>query len=64
MTRNLLAATVLALSATLAHADNGYVFDDPYWKRAQATQAERSSEAGQAQSETRGKYDHVDRYNP
>jgi hypothetical protein len=60
MKRNLIAiaATVLALGANAALADNNYVFDDPYWKQAEGTRAVQPTSAPEAE----GKYDLVDKY--
>jgi hypothetical protein len=60
MKRNLIAAVLLSLCAGAALADNGYVFDDPYWKRAEIVSAQPM--AGEEQP--RSKYDAVDNYNP
>jgi hypothetical protein len=57
MIRNTLLAAVLALGTTAAFADNNWSFDDAYWKQAPAVQSIQSTE-------TQGKYDLVDRYNP
>jgi hypothetical protein len=53
-----IAATVLALGATAARADNNYVFDDPYWKQQESTRAVQPTVAPEAE----GKYDLVDKY--
>ncbi len=62
MKRNLIAivAVGLALGANAAFADNNWAFDDAYWKQAQAASSVQSAQS----TETRGKYDQVDRYNP
>ena len=64
MKRNLIAvvAAALALGTTAAVADNNYVFDDAYWKRSESTsvQAALPMEA----TESRGKYNEVDGFNP
>jgi hypothetical protein len=62
MKRNLIAlvAAGLALGTTAAFADNNWAFDDAYWKQAPAVQSVQSTQS----TETRGKYDQVDRYNP
>ena len=58
--RKLIAATVIALGATAAHADNNWAFDDAYWKQQDAIQSVQSAQT----SETKDKYEQVDRYNP
>jgi hypothetical protein len=65
MKRNLIAiaAVGLAIGANAAFADNNYTFDDAYWKQAQSVQFVQASQAAQS-TETKGKYDQVDRYNP
>jgi hypothetical protein len=55
-----LAAIALALVANAAVADNNYVFDDPYWKQAEIALSVQSMESTQS----RGKYSHVDDFNP
>jgi hypothetical protein len=60
MIRNTILAAVLALSTTAAFADNNWAFDDAYWKQAQGTPSVQSTQT----TETSGKYDQVDRYNP
>jgi hypothetical protein len=55
--RKLIAASVIALGATAAHADNNWAFDDGYWKQQDTVQSVQATES-------RGKYDQVDRYNP
>ena len=57
MKRNLIAAVLLALGANAALADNNYTFDDAYWKQATVVQSAQATES-------KGKYDLVDRYNP
>ncbi len=51
---------MLALGTTAAFADNNWAFEDAYWKQAQGTASVQSSQT----TETSGKYDQVDRYNP
>jgi hypothetical protein len=58
--RKLIAASVIALGATAAHADNNWAFDDGYWKQQETVQSVQSAQA----AEPRGTYDQVDRYNP
>jgi hypothetical protein len=58
--RKLIAATVIALGATAAHADNNWAFDDAYWKQQNVVQSVQSAQA----TPSKGKYDDVDRYNP
>jgi hypothetical protein len=60
MIRNTILAAVLALGTTAAFADNNWSFDDAYWKQAQGTASVQSTQT----TETSGKYDQVDRYNP
>ena len=60
MIRNAILAAVLALGTTAAFADNNWAFDDGYWKQAQGTTSVQSTQT----TETSGKYDQVDRYNP
>jgi hypothetical protein len=60
MIRKTILAAVLALGTTAAFADNNWAFDDAYWKQAQATPSVQSTQT----TETSGKYDQVDRYNP
>jgi hypothetical protein len=57
MIRNTILAAVLALGTTAAFADNNWAFDDAYWKQAQGTPSVQTTE-------TSGKYDQVDRFNP
>jgi hypothetical protein len=62
MKRNLIAiaAVGLALGANATFADNNWAFDDAYWKQAQGTPSVQSTQTTQ----TSGKYDQVDRFNP
>jgi hypothetical protein len=62
MKRNLIAiaAVGLAIGANAALADNNWAFDDAYWKQAQSIQSVQATQS----TETKGKYDQVDRYNP
>jgi hypothetical protein len=62
MKRNLIAiaALGLALGANAAFADNSWAFDDAYWKQAQGTASVQATQT----TETSGKYDQVDRFNP
>jgi hypothetical protein len=60
MIRKTILAAVLALGTTAAFADNNYAFDDAYWKQAQGSTSVQSTQSTQ----TQGKYDQVDRYNP
>jgi hypothetical protein len=57
MKRNLIAAVLLALGTNVALADNNFAFDDAYWKQATVVQSAQATES-------KGKYDLVDRYNP
>jgi hypothetical protein len=61
--RNLIVASVIALGATAAHADNNWAFDDAYWKQQETIQSVQSIQSAQA-GEATGRYDLVDRYNP
>jgi hypothetical protein len=56
-------ATALTLGATAAVADNNYVFDDPYWKRAETVQAVQPTQSALSMGETINKYEHVDGFN-
>ena len=60
MIRNSILAAVLALGTTAAFADNNWAFDDAYWKQAHGTPSVQSTQT----TETSGKYDQVDRFNP
>jgi hypothetical protein len=60
MIRTTILAAVLALGTTAAFADNNWSFDDAYWKQAPATASVQSAQS----TETPGKYDQVDRFNP
>ncbi|MFO1361200.1 MAG: hypothetical protein U1F45_01805 [Burkholderiales bacterium] len=60
MIRKTLIAAVLALGTTAAFADNNYTFDDAYWKQGGTIQSVQSTQA----TESQGRYDQVDRYNP
>jgi len=62
MKRNLIAiaAAGLALGANAVFATNNWAFDDAYWKQAQGTPSVQSAQP----TETSGKYDQVDRFNP
>ena len=62
MKRNLIvvAALGLALSANAVLADNNWAFDDAYWKQGGTIQSVQSTQA----TESQGRYDQVDRYNP
>jgi hypothetical protein len=61
MKRNLIAvaAVALGLGTNAVLADNGWAFDDAYWKQAQGTQLVQSTRS----IETQGKYDFVNQYN-
>jgi len=60
MIRTTILAAVLALGTTAAFADNNWAFEDAYWKQAQGTVSVQSNQT----TETSGKYDQVDRFNP
>jgi hypothetical protein len=60
MIRTTILAAVLALGTTAAFASNNWAFDDAYWKHAQGTPSVQSAQP----TETPGKYDQVDRFNP
>ncbi len=60
MIRTTILAAVLALGTTAAFADNNWAFEDAYWKQAQGTASVQSNQT----TETSGKYDQVDRFNP
>ena len=57
MKRNLILAAALVLGSNVALADNNWAFDDGYWKQQDIVQSVQATES-------RGKYDQVDRYNP
>jgi hypothetical protein len=59
-------AAIAALGSTVARADNGFPFDEPYWKQQlgvhQANIAVQP--AADASGKAKGPYDLVDNYNP